>query len=170
MIDYTTRLLTPADEAVVWEMLYHAIYVPPGEVRPSRDVVRQPELARYARDWGRPTDLGVLASDEITGAPIGAAWLRLLAGDNRGYGYIDDETPELSIAVLPAHRGAGIGTALLRRLLDLARERYDVVSLSVSRDNPAIRLYTRLGFTIVDAGDTTVTMKLELRQPDAYHL
>ena len=42
------------------------------------------------------------------GGPIGAAWLRLLKGDERGYGHVDDETPELGMAVLPAYRGRGV--------------------------------------------------------------
>lgn len=163
MMKYTLRPLVESDESVLWDMLYHAIYVALGDSPPPRDVVRRPQLARYVRDLGRPTDLGVLAIDAGTGDPIGAAWLRLLDGDNRGYGYVDDNTPELSIAVLPAYRGAGVGTALLRRLLDLATDHYDAISLSVSRNNPATRLYERFGFTIVDSSGTSHVMRLAFR-------
>lgn len=163
MTEYRIRRLAETDEPVLREMLYHAIYVAPGDAPPPRDVVRRPKLARYVDNWGRPTDIGVLVIDDGTGAPIGAAWLRLLAGDNRGYGYVDDSTPELSISVLPAYRGAGVGTALLRRLLDIAPEHYDAVSLSVSRGNPAIRLYERFGFTIVESSGTSHVMQLAFR-------
>lgn len=147
-------------------MLYHAIYVPPGDSSPPLDIVQRTELARYVHGWGRPTDLGVLAIEDVTGDPIGAAWLRLLVGDRHGYGYVDDSTPELSIAVLSAYRGAGIGTAMLRRLLDTARDHYDAISLSVSRGNPAIHLYERFGFEIVQTSDSSFIMTVELRQSD----
>lgn len=49
--------------------------------------------------WGRAGDMGFVAVDAGSGEPIGAAWLRLLGGDERGYGYVDDETPELGMAV-----------------------------------------------------------------------
>jgi ribosomal protein S18 acetylase RimI-like enzyme len=79
--------------------------------------------------------------------------------DDRGYGYVDAETPELSVAVLPEHRGRGIGTALVIRLLETARVRYRAVSLSVARENPALRLYEQLGFEVVDRSGTSLTMR-----------
>lgn len=60
-MNYAIRALTSADEPVLWEMLYHAIHVLPGEPLPPREIVQQPELARYAARWGRPDDLGFLA-------------------------------------------------------------------------------------------------------------
>jgi len=156
------RLLTPSDEPALWEMLYHAIHVPPGAVQPPRTIVQQPELARYVAGWGRPDDLGFLALD-AAGQPVGAAWLRLLTGDARGYGYVDDCTPELSVALLPGHRGRGLGTRLLERLLDAAQERFQIISLSVSMDNPALRLYKRLGFRSAGVQGTSLTMVKTLR-------
>ena len=64
----------------------------------------------------------------------------------RGYGFVDEVTPELSMSVLPGHRRRGVGTMLLRSLLSLAEERFPAVSLSVSESNPARRLYEREGF------------------------
>lgn len=71
---------------------------------PPREIVLEPALARYVEDWGRETDCGYLAEDSNE-TPIGAAWLRLFQGDQKGYGYVDDVAPELSIAILPGHRG-----------------------------------------------------------------
>ena len=52
--------LTAADQDLLWAALYWAIHVPPGEARPPREIVRQPELAHYAAGWGaRPGDYGV---------------------------------------------------------------------------------------------------------------
>src|SRR5205814_958739 len=107
------------------------------------------EIRRYVDGWGRNDDLGVVAFHPHMWELIGAAWLRLLTGDERGYGWVDDETPELTIAVLPEYRGNGVGKRLLAQLLELARPRYNTVSLSVSRENPARRLYERAGFETV---------------------
>jgi GNAT superfamily N-acetyltransferase len=156
--DFDLRPLTPADQPFLWEMLYQAIYVPAGLRRPPRKVLQEPELARYVHDWGRHGDMGFAAVDAETGQPAGAAWLRLLSGANRGYGYVDDRTPELSIALLPEYRGRGIGTALMRRLLEAARQCFPGVSLSVARGSCAHALYRRLGFDIVSEGDTGLTM------------
>lgn len=93
-----------------------------------------------------------------SGQPIGAAWLRLWSEQDHGYGFIDALTPELSVAVRPEARGGGIGTELLRWLLQRADESYDRVSLSVSVQNPAVRLYERLGFRSVAVDGASMTM------------
>jgi ribosomal protein S18 acetylase RimI-like enzyme len=155
---YLMRALTPADEPVLWEMLYQAIYVGQDEMPPAREIVQRPELARYVQGWGRPDDVGFAAVDGTSQRFVGAAWMRRWSGDERGYGYVDEETPELSVAVLPEHQGRGIGTALLARLMEVARTRYGAVSLSVAEENPALRLYERLGFEVVDRSGTSLTM------------
>ena len=126
----TIRLATAADEPFLWEMLYQAIYVPPDGAAIPREIVNQPELGRYVAGWGKANDIGFIA--EENGRPIGAAWLRLLAGEGRGYGYVDDQTPELTMAVLPEYRAQGIGTRLLAQLLGAAAGRFRAVSLSVA--------------------------------------
>ena len=155
------RPLTKTDEPLLWEMLYQAIYVPESSKRPPRDIVYEPELAKYVQNWGCPGDIGWAALNKAK-QPIGAAWLRLLTGDNKGYGYIDDKTPELSIAVLPAYRGKGIGTSLLSRLLIETQSHFASISLSASPDNPALWLYRRLGFEVVGENDGSLTMKISL--------
>lgn len=137
----------PDDEPFLWDALYHAIHARPG-AEPSRDVLERPDLARYVADWmQRPDDLGFMAVDD--GVPVGAAWLRRWSGGNRGYGFVDEATPELSMSLLPSHRGRGVGTRLLRRLLAEAGGRFNAVSLSVSETNRARRLYEREGFVAV---------------------
>ncbi|MBV9467962.1 MAG: GNAT family N-acetyltransferase [Abitibacteriaceae bacterium] len=115
------------------------------------EAVQQPVLARYATGWGRAGDMGVkaLAADEA----MGAAWLRLWHGHNRGFGYVADAIPELAIAVLPQYQGRGIGTALLEHLLYTARAEFKAVSLNVRADNPAVRLYERMGFRSVPGSE-----------------
>jgi ribosomal protein S18 acetylase RimI-like enzyme len=166
---YSYRPAGPDDVDFLWEMLYHASYAA-DDGMPDVDALRDhPVLPRYVDGWRRATDLGVVAEEADTGERVGAAWVRLLTGDAAGYGYVDDDTPELAIAVVPAHRGRGVGGGLLAELLDVTRGRFRAVSLSVRADNPARRLYERTGFRTVhendvgnEAGSTSVTMKIKL--------
>ena len=153
------RSIRPDDEPFLGEMLYQALYVAAGEPPFPREIVEQPEIRRYVEGWGRPDDFGFVAEDEKTRQPVGAAWARLMTGDARGYGYVDEATPELTIAVLPEYRGGGVGRRLLERLLAASRSRYPALCLSVSAGNPAQRLYRRLGFEIVKASAESLTMK-----------
>ncbi|MEO0801855.1 MAG: GNAT family N-acetyltransferase [Cyanobacteria bacterium J06642_2] len=145
-MNYVIRALTPDDEAIAWEMLRHAAH------ESSLASVRsQPELARYVEKWGREGDFGVVAIAEDI--PLGAAWVRLWPEDNKGYGYVRDDVPELAIAVLPKYRGRGIGTQLLHRVLEAAQAQFTAVSLSVRANNPAVKLYERIGFVKVPDSD-----------------
>ena len=115
----------------------------------------------YVENWGRPGDAAVIALDR--GFPVGAAWYRLFKENRRGYGFVDETTPELSIAVVPSRRGHGIGGELMTALLDQARdEGYKTISLSVAKDSPAIGLYERYGFVKVDERDGAMTMRADL--------
>ena len=139
-------------------MLYEAIYVPVGEQAPPRSIVDHPDVARYLTGWGRDGDLGFIAEDSPTGNPLGAAWSRLWTEDDHGYGFIDADTPELLIAIRRGHRGKGIGTSLMNEVLRTASSRFQSVSLSVWPENPAKRLYLRLGFEIVGRHGRAWTM------------
>ena len=108
--------------------------------------------------------MGFVAVEAGSGEPVGAAWLRLLAGDESGYGYVDDETPELGMAVLHEYRGRGVGSDLLVRLLKSAGAVYRSVCLSVSIDNPALRLYERAGFERVCECGASLTMVKRLSE------
>ena len=46
---------------------------------------------------------------------------------NRGFGYIDYSIPELAMAVIPEHRGQGIGTKLLMQVLESAQSAYPIL-------------------------------------------
>lgn len=161
---FTIRPLAAQDESFLWEMLYQAIYVPDGQPLPPRSILDEPDIAQYVRDWGqRPGDMGVVAVDPAADKPVGAAWLRLFGKTNPGYGYVDDATPELSIAILPEYRGQGVGTLLLDSLLQAASQRFAAISLSVAPENPAARLYSRMGFETVSASGSTLTMLKQLK-------
>jgi ribosomal protein S18 acetylase RimI-like enzyme len=156
------RSATQGDEPFLREIVRWAA-IEPGEIEPSLDDVLQNEhLARYIVDWQRPGDSGVVA--EADGQPVGAAWYRRFTRNEPGYGFISEDIPELSIAVVPGMRGRGIGRTLLIRLIEHARaEGLPALSLSVSVDNRvAMHLYASLGFRTVagDAGHPTMLVKL----------
>lgn len=121
-------------------------------------VMGNPDVAHYVEGWPRPGDVGVVALDD-DGKRIGAAWVRLLSAADPGYGYIDDETPEITVAMDRAHRGKGLGRALVEALLDAAADHaYRRVSLSVEDGNPAAALLHDLGFEEVGSTDGSTTM------------
>ena len=137
------------------DMLRHAFYwrTPVGD--------DEPPLIRYVDSWGRPGDRALIAIDEFL--PVGAAWYRLFTEDERGFGFVDERTPELAIAVVPSQRGRGFGHELLNGLLDCARkDRFAAISLSVAKDNPAVALYRSHGFEQVREDDGAVVMRAAL--------
>jgi ribosomal protein S18 acetylase RimI-like enzyme len=137
------------------DMLRHAFYwrTPVGE--------QEPPLTRYVNGWGRPGDRSLIVFDEFV--PVGAAWYRLFTAEDPGFGFVDDQTPELAIAVVPSRRGRGFGRELLSALLDRARnDGFEAISLSVAKDNPAIHLYEGYGFEKVREDDGAVVMQAAL--------
>ena len=157
-------VLRPADAAdgpFLAEMLVAAAFWrPEGPVGSVRDVMDQPEFAHYVAGWPHRSDCGVIAEDEH---PVGAAWFRFLPANDPGYGFIDAETPELSIGVALPRRGQGIGSRLLNALVVQARGAgLAALSLSVESDNYARGLYERVGFETVGAVGGSLTMLLRL--------
>ena len=126
------------------DMLHHAYY---WKERAPEDTGPGP-VALYVKAWGRPGDAAMIAID--SGFPVGAAWYRLFPLDEPGYGFVDDGTPELTIAIVPSRRGRGLGRGLLEGLLAQARDDgFARISLSVEPDNDAIHLYEHHGFAKV---------------------
>jgi GNAT superfamily N-acetyltransferase len=151
------RPATAADEAFVTEMQYEAFFVPPGGDPFPRSVLDEPAIRPYHVDFGtRPGDVGVIAVDvddvdDDDDRQVGAAWVRHV----HGYGFVDERTPELGVAVVADRRGEGIGSALLTALF----ERVPRCSLSCDERNPAMRLYEHFGFeTVRRDGEHTVVM------------
>ena len=150
-MDYTIRPLTAGDEPILWEMLYQALHTSEGG--PPREVLRQPEFARYVEGWGHAADSGFIASDAKTGEVLGAVWIRRLSDQ--------PEAPsDLAFGVKPGLRRRGIGAALLTQLVKTCPEQ-STISIHASANNPAVRLYERFGFKIVKQGEGSVTMRRE---------
>ncbi len=158
------RPATGADIEHVKRALFGAVsWNPEREIPPYEFTIAHPELARYHEGWGRHGDLAVIA--EVDGEVIGASSCRLFTADDHGHGYVDDETPELAVAVWEGHRGDGIGTCLMGAIEVAAREAgFSQISLSVDADNPARRLYERLGYEELTVDEGGVRMLKALQQ------
>lgn len=114
-------------------------------------------LSRYVDNWGRPGDVAVIAADGPN--RVGAAWFRRFPAGAPGYGFVDETTPELTIAVVPSRRRHGVGRELLDALLERARaEGVDQISLSVQQGSAAVAFYERNGFERVGESHGAVTM------------
>jgi ribosomal protein S18 acetylase RimI-like enzyme len=144
------------DTAFLRDMLRHAYYW-----RWADPELEDLPVTRYVEGWGRPGDRAVVVIEGFQ--PVGAAWYRLFTAAQPGYGFVDEQTPELTIAVVPSRRGRGYGDELLTALLAQALEDgFDAVSLSVEPDNPALALYERHGFGRVGERGGALVMRTEL--------
>lgn len=135
-------------EAAVWR---------PDKQTPTGDeVLADPRYAMYLAGWPRHGDHGVVAEQEL---PAGAAWYRTYTEASRGHGFVSEDVPELSIAVIASRRGEGIGRRLLIELIDASVDQgYPALSLSVREQNPARDLYESVGFVTVVKEGTSWTM------------
>lgn len=163
-MDYSIRPFELRDMSFLWEMLYQSIYVQEGQQAPSREILKEQNIEKYLKNWGGDHDHALVA---LVGKnnPVGAVWIRLLNHENAGYGFIDDDTPELGMAIMSRHRGQGIGKCLLSKMIDLALSiGYPALSLSVDPFNKtALRLYEKTGFEKVYQDDGgSWTMKKDL--------
>ena len=150
-MDYTIRPLRSDERHLLEDFLYEAIYVPEScEGTVPRSVIYDDPKCRAAFEGfgDLPDDRALVA--EVDGRVVGACWVRT----TDEYGHIDDETPSFSISLYAQHRGRGIGGAMMQQMLDELREAgYARASLSVQKENPALRLYERLGFQIIGDGE-----------------
>ena len=153
-MDYLIRPLTKTDEQILWDMLYHALQTAEGAT--SRDILKQPEYARYVEGWGREGDTGFVVSDKATSEILGAVWYRVPTDKQKV-----EPTPELAFAVKSGQRKRGLGAALLTQLVK-ANPHRSAISIRASANNPAVRLYERFGFQIVSDTHGTVTMRREV--------
>lgn len=145
------------------DMLYAALaWNPDVELPPREWVMQHPQVAPFHVDWGRrPGDTGLVADE--AGSLVGLAWYRYFTEAEHGEGFVDEETPEVAIAVIDGHRGRGVGRSLMEAIHARAREQgARRISLSVDPLNPARRLYLSLGYVDLEPGDEDGRMILEL--------
>lgn len=141
------RPATADDADFLWAMLGHASE-PEGVPKDRADLEADDHLSRYVAGWGRAGDVGLVAVDDATGERLGAAWYRTYPSEAPGYGFVDEDTPEIAIACTADARGRGLGHQLIAGLLARAHaDGVDRLCLSVRTTNaPAVRVYEDQGF------------------------
>lgn len=164
MNTFFTRKMDPSEALVLEEMLYLALYLNPGQEPYPKSIIFQPELNKYIKNWGsQKGDLAMVALWETD--IIAACWGRIFTEKNPGYGFVDANTPEISMAVKPKYRNKGVGQALLKALEEEYRAiGIKQISLSVHKNNAAKRLYVRNGFSVYSEQDSTNIMLKILKQ------
>lgn len=152
------REMRKEEYSLLSDFLYEAIYIPAGTVAPPKSVIICPELQVYIADFGNSKhDKALIA--EVDGNIVGAIWARIM----NDYGHIDENTPSLAMSVLKAYRGMGIGTSLLTQMMSTEKAAgYAKLSLSVQKDNYAVKLYRKAGFIAVKETDEEYIMIVNL--------
>ena len=113
---------------------------------PPFDIIFRPEIALYYEGFGNGSADNCIVA-EVDGKVVGAVWIRIM----NDYGHVDDQTPSFAISLLKEFRNQGIGTELMRRMLQLLKNQgYKQASLAVQKANYAVRMYQKVGFEIVD--------------------
>lgn len=156
MRDFIIRRLNKSEVSLLKEFTYLAVYVPQGVIIPPKSIVELPELRVYYQDFGKQAgDVCLVA--ETDNKIVGAVWTRIV----NDFAHIDDNTPSLAIAVAKECRGQGIGTRLLNKMLTVLKdEGFFSVSLSVQKDNFAVKMYKIAGFEVVkDNGEELIMLK-----------
>ncbi len=157
-MDYKIREIRKSEYQILSDFLYEAIFVPKGIEQPPKSIIERPELQVYIADFGKKNDLCLVAETEEK--IVGAVWARIM----NDYGHVDDETPSLAISLYKEYRHLGIGTSLLAAMLALLKERgFKQVSLSVQKENYAVRMYKNAGFNVVCESDEEYIMIRKLQ-------
>ena len=152
------REIKENETEILKDFLYEAIFIPEGMELPPREIIEQPELKHYYDGFGiDEADFCIVADDE--GKVIGAVWTRIM----NDYGHVDEETPSFAISLYKEYRGQGIGTKLMKEMLNLLKEKgYKRASLAVQKANYAVKMYENVGFKAVDENDEEYIMVCEL--------
>lgn len=167
MSSVTLRAVETHESALIFSFLTLAARMAESN-EPIQKALVDKELTKYWQGWGGPGDLGIVAVRESDFLPVCCAWVRQLPeGDDA---FLAEGVVELAFGAVPSERGFGIGTRTLMRLIDSCRPRAKGISLSVRADNPAVRLYRRVGFETLSkivnrVGTQSLVMKLDLVAP-----
>lgn len=157
-MDYRIREIKESEYSVLPDFLYEAIFIPEGTEKPPKSIIEQPELQVYIADFGKTDDWCLVA--EIKGKIVGAVWVRIM----NDYGHIDDKTPSLAISLYEEYRSLGLGTALMRAMLQFLKDKgYKQTSLSVQKTNYAVKLYRKIGFEVESENDEEYIMVCKLQ-------
>ena len=159
MSNFVIRKLDISEASLLKEFTYLAICVPQGVKMPPKSIVELPELKVYYQNFGSENgDICLVA--ETDNKIVGAVWTRIV----NAFAHIDDNTPSLAIAVAKESRGKGIGTRLLNDMLTVLKvEGFLSVSLSVQKENYAVKMYEKAGFDVVQNNGEELVMLKKLK-------
>ena len=156
-MDYKIREIRKNEYPILSDFLYEAIFIPVGMEKPPKAIIEQPELQVYIADFGKSDDWCLVA--EVKEKIVGAVWVRVMDD----YGHIDDETPSFAMSLYEEYRNMGIGTALMRDMLEFLKNKgYKQTSLSVQKENYAARMYQKVGFEVIDENEEEYIMVCRL--------
>jgi len=162
-MDYIIRKLEETEIHLLKGFLYEAVFQKDEENLIPRSVIDEPEVKVYIENFGKPDDICLVA--EIENKIVGAVWTRILCGDVKGFGNIDSNTPEFAISLYKEYRGKGIGTALMKDMLTILKERgYKQTSLAVQKENYAVKMYENVGFSIINENEEEYLMVCNLQE------
>jgi ribosomal protein S18 acetylase RimI-like enzyme/ketosteroid isomerase-like protein len=156
------RELTPGEIPILEDMLYEAIYQPDKDNPIPKSVLKIPEVEAYIKDFSSRKDDYCLVA-ELDSKIIGAVWVRIISGDIKGYGYMDDNTPEFAISLFKEYRNRGIGAQLMSAMIKhLRNSGYKQAYLNVKKENYAVKLYKKMGFEVIAEDKEDYLMRLKL--------
>lgn len=157
-MDHIIRKMKIEEYPLLNDFLYNAIFIPKGEAPPSKEIIKLPELELYIKNFGKFNDDNALVA-ELDGKVVGAVWTRIMDD----YGHVDDTTPSLAISLYKEYRNKGIGTSLIKEMLKLLKQKhYERVSLSVQKENYAVKMYRKLGFGVFEENEHEYIMICDL--------
>lgn len=140
------------------DFLYEAIFIPKGTSKPPKKITKNEELQVYIKDFGTYKDDNCLIA-EYDNKIVGACWTRIIDD----YGHIDNKTPSFAISLYEEYRGKGIGTKLMKSMLAFLKEKgYRKTSLSVQKNNYAVKMYENVEFKIIDENKEEYIMLCDL--------
>lgn len=154
MMNIKIREMSYSEYPLLADFLYEAIFQRDENNLLPKSVINQPELKIYIKAFGeREHDYCFCA--EVDQKVVGAVWTRCI----NGFGHVEEDTPEFAISLFKAYRGIGIGTALMKKMLELLKSKgYKRTSLAVQKDNYALKMYQSVGFEIIDENEEEYIM------------
>lgn len=156
-MDYQIRKIREDEYTILSDFLYEAIFIPEGMEKPPKSIIEQPKLQVYISDFGKTDDWCFVV--EVKEKIAGAVWVRIMDD----YGHIDNETPSLAISLYEEYRHLGLGTALMREMLQFLKDKgYMQVSLSVQKVNYAVNMYRKTGFEVIKENEEDYIMVCRL--------
>jgi ribosomal protein S18 acetylase RimI-like enzyme len=161
-MEYLIRELKKDEYHLLKEFTYQAIFLRDENIIVPRTILDKAELKVFYTDFGKPDDECLVV--EVDNKVVGAVWTRILSGEVKGFGNIDEHTPEFGISLFKEYRNKGLGKKLMESMLELLKKKgYKRTSLAVQKDNYAVNMYKNVGFSIMKELEEEYLMVYDLQ-------